>query len=170
MSVVCTKFCELSDHPSVKFKRHGTIVIRPPSPGRLPHYTDHNNHTVAVLHRLSNHESDQRIPCAHYYFVEVFDLPHFPCLKQERNIYTTRMKLQLAQYQLCRYNLVVKIDLSQPFQYPHLHAGEMDRFDPFNAGNIATVPDIQNLTLAGTLLTRVFPSLTIINLWATKWT
>ena len=75
----------------------------------------------------------------------------------------------------CRYNLVVKIDLSQLFQYPHLHAGEMNRFDPFNAGNIATVLDVEvldveNLTLAGTLLTKVFQSVTIIDLSATKWT
>ena len=58
LSVVCKKFRFLSDHPSVQFKRHGTIVIRPPSPGRLPHYTDHNNHTFAILHRLSNHERE----------------------------------------------------------------------------------------------------------------
>ena len=74
LSVVCTKFRKLSDHPSEKFKRHGTIVIRPSSQGRVPHYTDHNYDTVAVLHRLSNHERDERIPCAHYHFVEVFDL------------------------------------------------------------------------------------------------
>ena len=73
LSVVCTKFRDLSDHPSVKFKRHGTIVIRPPSQGCVPYYTDHNNHTVAVLHRLSNHERDQRISCSRYHFVEVFD-------------------------------------------------------------------------------------------------
>lgn len=56
-----------------------------------------------------------------------------------------------------------------------MHAGEMNRFDPFNAGNIATVLDVEvldveNLTLAGTLLTKVFQSVTIINLSATKWT
>lgn len=175
LSVVCTKFHELSDHPSVKFKRHGTIVIIPPSQGRVPHYTDHNNDTVAVLHRLSNRERDGRIPCAHYHFVEVFDLLHFPCLHQEQNIYTTRMQLQFREYLLCRYNLVVKIDLSQLFQYPNLHAGEMNRFDPFNAGTIATVLDdevldVENLSLAGILLTKVFQSVTIINLSATKWT
>ena len=66
--------------------------------------------------------------------------------------------------------MVLKINLSQPFQYPYLHAGEMNRFDPFNAGNIDTLPDEQNLTLAGTLLTTVFSRLTLINLLATKWT
>ena len=127
LSVVCTKFCDLSDHPSVQFKRHGTIVIRPPSPGWLPHYTDHNNHTFAILHRLSNHEHERtRVPCVHYHFVEVFDFKNFPCLEQERNIYTTRIQLKFGQYQLCQYNLVTKIDLSQLFQYQHLHAGEMN--------------------------------------------
>ena len=80
------------------------------------------------------------------------------------------MQLKFGEFQLCCYNLVLKIDLSQPFQYPYLRAGEMNRFDPFNAGNINTLPDEQNLTLAGTLLTRVFLSITIINLSATKWT
>ena len=96
LSVVCTKFRDLPDHPSVQFKRHGTIVIRPPSQGRGTHYTDHNNDTVAVLHKLSNHERDERVPCVHYHFVEVFDLKNFPCLEQERNIYTTRMQLKLS--------------------------------------------------------------------------
>ena len=91
LSVVCTKFRELSDHPSVKFKRHGTIVIRPPLQGRVPYYTDADNHIVSVLHRLSNHELDRRISCSHYHFVKVFDLPQFPRLKRERNIYTTKM-------------------------------------------------------------------------------
>ena len=181
LSVVCKKFRFLSDHPSVQFKRHGTIVIRPPSPGRLPHYTDHNNHTFAILHRLSNHANERtrvpcvRVPCVHYHFVEVCDLKNFPLLGQERNIYTTRMMLKFGEYQLCRYNSVTKIDLSQLFQYPHLHAGEMNRFDPFDAGDIATILDdevleVENLTLAGTLLTKVFQSVTIIDLSATKWT
>lgn len=168
-SVVSTKFCELSDHHFVDFQRHGTIMIRPRLQGRVP-YRVANNHTVVALQRLSNHELESGILSSNYHFVKIFDLLKFPRLNQERNIYTTKMQLKFGEFQLCCYNLVLKIDLSQPFQYPYLRAGEMHRFDPFNAGNIDTLLDEQNLPLAGTLLTTVFPRLTIINLSATKWT
>ena len=88
--VVSTNFHMLSNHPFVEFQRHGTIVIRPRLQGRVP-YRVANNHTVAALQRLSNHERETRILSYHYHFVKIFDLLKYPRLNQERNIYTTKI-------------------------------------------------------------------------------
>ena len=72
LSVVCKKFKELSNHQSVAFQRQGSIVIRPRLQGLIP-YRVANNHTLAALQRLRNHEVKTQTLPSQYHLVEIFD-------------------------------------------------------------------------------------------------
>lgn len=66
-----------------------------------------------------------------------------------------------------------EIDLLHDIQHLHLHAGEMELSDRFDAGIYPLIHitlDWQNLTLVGSEFTILFPFLTTINLTARKWT